>query len=403
MSQDIRILKNAGLLTESVELKLHIDLPPAIQTIFQAFKSHGKKLYVVGGAVRDSLLGKTPKDFDLATDAIPSSVQQILNDSKIKNFPKGESFGVISAIIDDQEFEIATFRNEAYDDDNGRRPTSVSFSDMAQDVMRRDLTINALYYDITEQKVIDLVGGIEDLKNKRIKSVGNPHERFKEDRLRTIRALRFAHRFGSTLDKETIDAILHFNNLPGVSSERIRAEFISALHSSQQPEEFIKEYIALGLMPRTFPGMNIDTNVVASLRNYCLVVAKLLANNDIGKITKALYESKHIGKEIDTIIFLIKLKNRFIDFDKLVFDPGVDGKWFMSLVKERNLITGYGLIGTHDIISWAHIAKLDIHTITVFSKIDLPFSAKDFTHLKQGAELGKAIEFSNAKNFVEKL
>jgi tRNA nucleotidyltransferase/poly(A) polymerase len=404
MLKNKRTMQVAGLLSE-VEYKFHIEISEPIRQIYNAFTSKGKKLYVVGGAVRDALLGKTPKDFDLATDAIPTDVQKILTDAGIQNFPKGESFGVISAIIDNEEFELATFRSEDYTDGDGRRPNadSIAFTDMATDVSRRDLTINALYYDIEAGMIIDLVGGIEDLQNKRIRTVGHPMDRFSEDRLRAIRSIRFAHRFGSNLDKATIDAIIHFKELPGVSAERIRDEFLKALHSSQKPEEFINDYIKLGLMPRTFPGLEIDTQTVSNIRNPILIVAKLLSKNDVQKVVKGLYSAKFTGDEIESIAFLLELKARFQDFDKLVFDPAVDGFWFMNLIRKKEIILEKGLVSFPDFLNWAKISTINVHLMSSFLSFKPKFSAKDFPNLPQGKELGAKIAFENSNYFLQQL
>jgi tRNA nucleotidyltransferase/poly(A) polymerase len=285
-----RHIKMAGLLTET-EMKFHIELPQEIKEIHEAFKRNGRKLYVVGGAVRDALIGKTPKDFDLTTDAEPDVVLDILNRSNIKSLPKGKQFGVVSAIINGQEFEIATMREESYQDGCGRRPTSVSFSSIEKDAMRRDLTMNALYYDIDKGSVIDLVGGIDDLKNKRIKTVGNPMDRFEEDRLRVLRAVRFAHRFGSKLDEKTQKAILYYKDLPGVSAERIRMEFISGLLSALNPEEYLEDYMQLKLFPSVFYAVNINPNFIKGLKDPALVIANLLKGNPVEKVMSSLEKS----------------------------------------------------------------------------------------------------------------
>ena len=404
MVKNKRAMQIAGLLLEA-EYKFHIDISEPIRQIYNAFNSQGKKLYVVGGAVRDALLGKTPKDYDLATDAIPTDVQQILTNAGISNFPKGESFGVIAAVIDKEVYEIATFREEDYTGGDGRRPNedSIAFTDMATDVSRRDLTINALYYDIAAGMVIDLVGGVEDLRNKRVRTVGNPMDRFAEDRLRTLRALRFAHRFGSTLDKQTIDAIIHFKELPGVSAERIRDEFIKALHSSQKPEEFIDEYIKLGLMPRTFPGLVIDNHTISTIRNIAVVLAKLLWKNDVQKVVKGLYNAKFTGDEIESVAFLLELKVRLQDFDRLVFDPTVDGYWFMNLIKKRDIILEKGVLDFSNFMDWSKISTINNHIMSSFLNFKPKFSAKDFPDMKPGKELGAKIAYENSNYFLQKL
>lgn len=398
-----RVLKNAGLLTEA-EYDFSIDLPSDVLVLFNIFKKHGKKLYVVGGAVRDALLGKTPKDFDVVTDALPDDIENILSKENIYNFPSGKNFGIISAVLNDETYEIASFRSDNYlDSADGRRPTSVTFGDIKGDAFRRDLTINALYYDIESKKIIDLVGGVEDLKNKKIKPVGNAHDRFSEDRLRSLRVLRFSHRFGSTLDNETIQAIIHFKDLSGVSNERIRDEFNKALHSSQHPEYFLEEFLSLGLGPRTFGNVELDTSHAPDLRNPVLVLAKLLWKNVDQEIRKCLLNFKSPSDEIDAVVFLKNIVDRFKNFDKLVFDPQIDGKWLLILNRAKNLMLKRGVLTEGDIQLWSQIMGLNGHLIKTFIDFEPIYSGSDFPEMKQGKELGEKISVENAKHFLKNL
>jgi tRNA nucleotidyltransferase/poly(A) polymerase len=253
-----------------------MDLPKEIQILNNAFKKSGHKLYVVGGAVRDVLLGKTPKDYDVTTAAKPEEVVNILNNYEIYNFPKGEAFGVVSAVINGEEFEIATFRSEKYDG-SGRRPTEVEYSTIEQDSDRRDLTINALYYDIEDQKIIDFHNGIEDIKNKKVRTVKEPEDRFYEDRLRVMRAIRFMQVIGGYLDYKTKKAILKYNEMNGVSNERIRDEFYSGLKKSKDSILFLRDLYDFGIMKRMFPKLNINTNFLDS-KNHILVISFILKN-----------------------------------------------------------------------------------------------------------------------------
>ena len=179
------------MLTES-RIPFSISLPEDILQIKDVFKKNGYKLYVVGGAVRDALLGKQQKDFDLATDAIPDRVEEILAEAGFKTLPTGKAFGVINVFTDSGEYEIATFRE---DQTKGRKPEVKLGATIESDAARRDLRINALYYDIDSNEIIDLVGGIADIKNNTIQMVGNPQERFEEDPLRILRFFRFLSRF----------------------------------------------------------------------------------------------------------------------------------------------------------------------------------------------------------------
>lgn len=192
-----RKLIKEQLLMEADEIRLpfKMNIPEDIRKIQKVFKSNGKELFLVGGSVRDALLGKPIKDYDLATEAKPDEVIEMLkNQPFITNIIEtGKSFGVINALTDNDEYEIATFRSESGYEDS-RRPSNVQFTDIATDVSRRDLTINALFYDLDTNEVVDLVGGIEDLKNGVIRTVGDPSERFKEDPLRILRFVRFLAR-----------------------------------------------------------------------------------------------------------------------------------------------------------------------------------------------------------------
>jgi tRNA nucleotidyltransferase/poly(A) polymerase len=394
------MLHIAGLIQE-VELKFKIALPEEIRTLHTAFKNAGKKLYLVGGAVRDAVIGKQPKDFDVATDTQPEEVVKLLNVAGIHNFPKGESFGVISAVINGHEFEIATFREESYEGGDGRHPTNVSFSDISGDVKRRDLTINALYYNIDEEKIIDLVGGLEDIKNKRVRAVGNVMDRLNEDRLRVQRLIRFSNRFGSELDDETKKAIKHFRDLPGVSNERVRDEFLKGLKSAIKPEKYLDDYKDFGLLPRVFYGASLDTDFILGLNDPILVIAKILSKNPIKNAIKSLVNLTATNEEKSNVKFLLSLVEKFKDFDKLSFVPETDGKWLMGLQSSRMIQNSD--LSNDQILQWANIMHLNVPAVKKLIEAKLPYSAADFPELPPGKELGDAIAKANAEYFIKGL
>lgn len=177
-----------------------------------------------GGCVRDQLLGKQPKDYDVATNATPDQVRQLFG--KKRTLPIGASFGVITVLgpKSADPIEVATFRRDTgYSD--GRRPDSVEFTDAREDAIRRDFTINGMFFDPIASEVIDYVGGQADLKQKKIRAIGDPHERIDEDKLRMLRAIRFASTLGFDLDPATMSAVQeHAHEIKVVSSERIGAE-----------------------------------------------------------------------------------------------------------------------------------------------------------------------------------
>ena len=189
----------------------------------------GHAAYWAGGCVRDQLLGRVPKDYDVATDAQPRQVTQVFG--KRRTLAIGASFGVITVLGPKHagQIEVATFREDAgYSD--GRHPDAVRYSTAREDASRRDFTINGLFYDPVEDEVIDYVGGQEDLRLRRIRAIGDPVERFTEDKLRMLRALRFTTTYGFELDSNTYDAIRTMaDQIQVVSPERITAEMRQVL------------------------------------------------------------------------------------------------------------------------------------------------------------------------------
>lgn len=190
------------------------------EAVLRRLREAGHVAYFAGGCVRDTLLGLEPKDWDVATDAPPSRVRGL--------FPRtqavGAAFGVILVRQGASQIEVATFRTDvSYED--GRRPTAVKFTTAEEDAKRRDFTINGLFLDPIENKVIDYVGGQEDLKHKVLRAIGEPDHRFEEDHLRLLRAVRFAARFGLEIEPNTAAAMrAHAPQLKRISPERIAEE-----------------------------------------------------------------------------------------------------------------------------------------------------------------------------------
>lgn len=203
--------------------------PDWAEGIIHELRKHGYEAYLVGGCVRDMVMGIEPADYDIATSATPEAITKI--------FPRTESigaqFGVVLVIEHGHPFEVATFRSdEAYVD--GRRPTGVVFTDAKQDVLRRDFTINGLLYDPMSRRVIDYVDGQSDIKARIVRAIGDPRQRFEEDKLRILRAVRFGARLGYTIEPATWEAVREMApKIHQVSSERIREELTRILTEGQ--------------------------------------------------------------------------------------------------------------------------------------------------------------------------
>ena len=204
--------------------------------IIEELKKHGFIAYYAGGCVRDFLLGHASEDIDIATDAPPEAIRKIFPHT----VPVGIAFGILIVIIDNRQYEVATFRKETHHI-SGRYPEKIEFTSAEMDAIRRDFTINGLFYDPKTDKIHDFVNGQKDLRNKIIRAIGNPEERFFEDRLRMVRAARFAARFGFEIEIKTWEAIQKYAKelFPAVSIERIwheitkmaqKKHFKTALH-----------------------------------------------------------------------------------------------------------------------------------------------------------------------------
>ena len=195
--------------------------------IVKTLQGNGYKAYFAGGCVRDMIMGRESADYDIATNALPNDVMHLFEET----IPVGVQFGVVIVVKEGHNFEVATFRTEgSYSD--GRHPDYVAFSTPEDDVKRRDFTINGLLYDPIKNEMLDYVSGREDISKGIIRTIGNPIERFTEDKLRMIRAARFACRFNFPIHEKTRQAIIKLaRQIHVVSAERIREELEKILTS----------------------------------------------------------------------------------------------------------------------------------------------------------------------------
>ena len=223
---------------KDMKTKMEIQLPERVNYIIECLEKNGYEAYAVGGCVRDSLLGKEPTDWDICTSALPEETERVFSGERI--IETGLQHGTVIILIDRVGYEITTFRTESgYSD--FRRPDSVSFvKNVAEDLKRRDFTINAMAYS-NKNGIVDIYGGRRDLKNRLIKCVGEPHERFCEDALRIMRAVRFGGVLGFDIETKTAEAVRNDRLLlKNIAAERISAEFIKLLMSGNP--EIIYEY-----------------------------------------------------------------------------------------------------------------------------------------------------------------
>ncbi len=226
----------------------------AIQ-IIRILRKAGFEAMLAGGCVRDMLLGKKPKDYDVVTDAKPDEICRAFR----RTIKVGAKFGVIVVLMDREQIEVATFRaEEGYSD--GRRPDKVSFTCAKEDALRRDFTINGMFYDPLKRQIIDYVGGQRDLKRKIIRTIGKPQERFSEDYLRMLRVVRFAAQLDFKVEKKTLNAVRNnCRQITKISGERIAME-LESLFAAAQREKGVQLLVETGLAKQIFPVFK-DKNV----------------------------------------------------------------------------------------------------------------------------------------------
>lgn len=216
--------------------------------IVRQLRARGYRAYLVGGCVRDLLLGIKPEDYDVATDATPDEIRRIFK----KTILVGAKFGVVIVRLGGKNYEVATFRRDLNYSD-GRHPEGILFSTPEEDAKRRDFTINALFLDPITKDILDFVGGQKDLNKKIIRAIGDPEKRFAEDYLRMLRAVRFAIRFGFRIEKKTKQAIKKYaSEILKISRERIRDE-LCLLLSSKMPGDAIRLMDEVGLLSVILP------------------------------------------------------------------------------------------------------------------------------------------------------
>ncbi|MCI5630480.1 MAG: CCA tRNA nucleotidyltransferase [Clostridiales bacterium] len=312
---------------------MKINLPPKVRYIINKIYENNYEAYIVGGCVRDAILGFEPNDYDITTSASPNTIQEIFKDFKC--IETGIEHGTVSVVIEDEIFEITTYRIEGEYKDH-RRPDKVDFTDrLEEDLKRRDFTINAMAYN-EKKGLIDLFGGKEDLNNKIIKTVGNPYDRFNEDGLRMIRAIRFSSKLNFTIEKETLKAIYDksfiINN---ISLERITDEFTKII-LSDKPE-----------------------NIKYLFETKLLKYLNISNEDDIGKL-KQFYNEIVILKKINK-----NLEKRLALLDYIVEKNNINCKSFCNeLIYSKKIIKNHNIILTLlKNIEIDHLNKVEIKKI----------------------------------------
>lgn len=330
-----------------------IDLPKNVENIIERLKEHGFEGFAVGGCVRDSLLKKTPKDWDITTDALPVDMKKIFK----KTFDTGIAHGTVTVLMDGVGYELTTYRVDGNYSD-GRHPDSVSFSkSLSEDLCRRDFTINAMAYS-NKKGIVDLFDGRKDLQNGIIRAVGDAKKRFDEDALRMLRAVRFAVQLGFKIDDDTFEAIKEKAKLlSNVSKERIFVELnkslcgdfaqnIKMVYTSGLYRYIGKEFAKLDkniydFYPRKFPN-----------KKHMYWAAFLENIDNVEAVKKILFELKSDNATRNNTYLLVKeLKNPLPSSDE-------DIRWSLHR------------IGADLFCDYIEILKSDKKNVDILDKID---------------------------------
>lgn len=344
--------KEDGILGKSI-LRMIIDLPKNVENIIGSLEEHGFEGFAVGGCVRDSLLKKTPKDWDITTDALPVDMKKIFK----KTFDTGIAHGTVTVLMDGVGYELTTYRIDGNYSD-GRHPDSVSFSkSLSEDLCRRDFTINAMAYS-NKKGIVDLFDGRKDLQNGIIRAVGDAKKRFDEDALRMLRAVRFAAQLGFKIDDDTFEAIKEKAKLlSNVSKERIFVELnkslngefaqnIKMVYTSGLYRYIGKEFAKLDkniydFYPRKFPNKK---------HMYWAVFLENIEN--VEAVKKILFELKSDNATRNNTYLLVKeLKNPLPSSDE-------DIRWSLHR------------IGADLFCDYIEILKSDKKNVDILDKID---------------------------------
>lgn len=400
-------------------MDLKIEIPNQVKVIISILEDNGYEAYIVGGCVRDSLINRKPNDFDITTNAKPDVVLNLFN----KAIPTGLEHGTITVIMDNENFEITTYRTEGKYIDN-RHPSEVNFvSNLKEDLSRRDFTINAMAYN-EKNNLKDYFGGIEDLNNKIIRTVGNPYERFNEDALRMIRAVRFSAQLNFKIDIETLDAIKDLNsNLTNISKERIREEFNKILKSNPR---YIKTLIDTNLLCYIMPELNKAINYknkitveeyeqiiqAASLTDnkiylrlaiiFHKVIDFKLNNFSIDKVKDSLKFLKYDNVTIKNVINLVKYFDNNLDskyyIKKMLNILGEDFLYDLLKLKNADIISKNNLTVNKEILKleniWKNLNEI-ISNNECYSIKELKVNGDELIEIgiKKGKEIGLTLNY----------
>ena len=366
--------------------------------IINRLVSHGHIAYFAGGWVRDLVMDRPSEDVDIATSATPDEVVDLFSNTILV----GIQFGVVVVLIEGHPFEVATFRKDLEYKD-GRKPEQIEHASPKVDALRRDFTINGMFYDPIEDKIHDYVGGVEDIKLGIVRAIGNPYDRFFEDRLRMVRAFRFAARFNFHMDYDTEKAIEQYEAelFPSVAMERIWQEFCKMSNYPHFDRALIGMH-RLNLLPVIFPDLEKFPlhqleKLVAPLKNYpkdapkTLFLTELFPSASEGKLMALGKYLKASNKELEFLSFY--KKNYPFDIRLTRYESA---KFYAQDYSDMSLAVFASRLEDPDAFLKAHEekkAELKIHILRIQNKTPV-LSSQDLMNvgIKPGITMGQLLK-----------
>lgn len=391
------IIKKYKLYLESLknEKDMWTIIPQSVKELHEMFKQKGKQLLIVGGAIRDFLNNQKPKDFDLTTDAFPDEILSIIGD-RWKTTVQGASFGVVVVYTEDEPkgMEIATMRSDDYTGKLGitRNPDVVLGATIDKDAERRDITFNALYYDLDKQEIIDLIGGVEDMKQGITRMVGDPNLRIMEDGLRILRTIRFSCRYGFPIHEDTKLAIIKNKHiLSNITKERIwgtsgdnTGEVFKAFNQAKNFSDYIRLLLEYKIFEEILPKLKINS-LVSDSQSLVIYLTNLLRENFSKNLLNELIQVNKFETDLARpIVFLIELSK--LDLTN-VFE--LYKKKIVSKVDDATILEWLSIIG-----------KENEPIYKAFIKYKPSVNSQELIEMGyKGADLGKKIKELELENF----
>lgn len=397
---------------------MNIKMPDDVKVIISKLTENGYEAYAVGGCVRDSIIRRVPEDWDITTSATPSEVKVLFK----RTIDTGIEHGTVTIMMGHDGYEVTTYRLDGEYEDS-RHPKSVEFtSSLREDLRRRDFTINAMAYN-DETGMVDMFGGVEDLQNGIIRCVGNAKDRFTEDALRILRAIRFSAQLGFGIEEETCNAIRELSpNLAKISKERIHTEFYKLLLSDNP--DYINKAFELDVTKIVLPEYDevADKNKIGELlkilpKKIYFKYAALLMHLEAPKVVKVLKGLKLDNDTINHTGTLVKYHLMELPLDEVTVRKAlsiVDVEPFMDILTFEKLY--YQIFGdfekVKDVANTKALVDLIVTKGDCFRIKDLAINGQDLIKagVKPGKELGEILKkcldiviINPEMNTVEKL